>query len=110
MRQLNTEPLDVRLAEHGLSDTSFAAMASVHRTTLSRARHGRPLTLQSALKISRAFDMLGQLPRAFGRESFDRLTVPARRRNKKNAAAKAPAAFMEVVGDGLKTSDAPDSE
>ncbi|MGH8305916.1 MAG: helix-turn-helix domain-containing protein [Steroidobacteraceae bacterium] len=55
---LNTERFDHELALHGVTSRRLSQLTGLHETTISRARHGRPITTATLRRIATALRKL----------------------------------------------------
>src|SRR5262249_61606952 len=64
MRRLRRDVLLAELRTRGMSIGGFANLSRVHRSTISKALAGRPVTFVNQLKLDHGLELLRLLPRA----------------------------------------------
>jgi transcriptional regulator with XRE-family HTH domain len=96
---LNAEPLDILIAEAGLSQGEFCEVAGITEVTLSRARHGRPIKPGTLRKLALGLSRIKPMKAFEGRG----LVSPTPPTKKKKAAVLAGTAAKKENGDAVRT-------
>jgi hypothetical protein len=95
---LNAEPLDVLVAEAGLSLGEFAEIAGVSELTLSKARHGRALKPTTLRKLALGLSRIKPLRALEGRD-----LIRATPHKKRKAANGADSVAAKEIGNAVRT-------